>query len=51
MDIFKRFNNPKQRCFVCAPYKGENEHLKPSKNKARRNARRTLKRMLVRFAV
>lgn len=45
MDIFKRFNYPKQRCFVCPPYGGENEGLKPLKHKARRRARHMLKHM------
>ncbi len=47
MDIFRRFNNPKRRCSYCAPYKGENENLKVFKNKARRRARHTLKKMLL----
>ncbi len=34
-DRFKLFNVPKQRCSVCAPYRGENEGLRPQKAKAR----------------
>ena len=43
-DLFRRLNVIKQRCFYCAPFRGENHGLKPLKEKARRSARLALKR-------
>ena len=42
-DVFKFLNVPKQRCFYCAPFRGENYGLRPLKRKARRRARHILK--------
>ena len=45
-DVFKFLNVPKQRCFYCAPFGGENYGLRPLKSKARRRARHALKQSL-----